>query len=69
MDNNDILDFSQESDLKPRLWNMMQQKQKEAAPTRKEVSFDSLGGGSQTHKSKTVGEKPPSAAKKRDKSK
>ena len=35
-------DFSQESDLKERLWEKMEQKIKQAAPPRNEVSLESI---------------------------
>ena len=35
-------DFSQESDLKPRLWEKMEQRIKQTAPVRREVSLDSI---------------------------
>ena len=35
-------DFSLESDLKERLWDKMQNKMKQAAPHRSEVSFESI---------------------------
>ena len=35
-------DFSKESDLKPRLWERIEQQIKQAAPVRREVSLDSI---------------------------
>ena len=35
-------DFSQESDLKEKLWEQMLKKNKETAPKREEVKFESL---------------------------
>ena len=40
---NKRFDFSQDSDLKPRLWEMIQQKLKENSPIREAVSFNELG--------------------------
>ena len=37
------LDFSQESNLKERLWEQIQQKMNEHSPLREEVEFDQLG--------------------------
>ena len=41
MPDNDVLDFSAESDLKENLWNKVEQKLT-AAPKREAVSLDSL---------------------------
>ena len=35
-------DFSQESDLKAKLWEKMEQRMKQTAPLRAEVSLDSI---------------------------
>lgn len=40
-----VFDFSQETDIKAKLWEKMQGIAKSAAPARVEIGFDSLGSG------------------------
>lgn len=59
----DIMDFSQETDLKDKLWEKMQSIAKTSAPVKREVSFDSLGGG--TAQPKIAQTDPPAATAKK----
>jgi len=40
--NNDIFDFSKESDLKERLWEQMLERVSEKTPLREEISLESI---------------------------
>jgi hypothetical protein len=40
--NNDIFDFSKESDLKARLWEQMLDRVNERAPLREEIDLESI---------------------------
>ncbi|MCL2108966.1 MAG: hypothetical protein FWH20_06450 [Oscillospiraceae bacterium] len=65
-------DFLQETDLKSRLWEKMQERLREIAPVsaRQEISFDTLDGGKpQQIQSKPVSFTPLAEPKKRGVSK
>jgi len=49
--NNEIFDFSKESNLKEKLWEQMQHKLSEHAPLREEVSLESISPQMQEYSS------------------
>ncbi|MCL2029912.1 MAG: hypothetical protein FWG93_00040 [Oscillospiraceae bacterium] len=58
--NSKHLDFSQESNLKERLWAQIQQRMAERAPLREEIGLEELGPRAAAPRAaESAGNKPP----------